>query len=304
MRSPAFLTGAVLAVASAVAAFPGMGKAMADLEKRQGPPSSSLIGDLAELPDQALTKTGWDIKNILTGSIEGKSQAQKLGLLFPDKDSAECARDKCCIWKYIANDMRGSMTSLFGLGCNDLARGAVRLGFHDAGTWSKGTGRKGGADGSILLADECEKRQDNRGLEKICAQTRVWFNKYKSYGISMADLIQMGANVGAFACTGGPRVRSFVGRKDSSEPSLEGLMPSPLSGADMLIPLFKNKTISAAGLVALVGAHTTSHQRTVDPRQAGRRRTARPAFGTRCSTGRRRGRTSWCPRGCSGSRAT
>jgi len=59
----------------------------------------------------------------------------------------------------------------------------------------------------------------------------------------------------------GPRVRFFVGRKDSSEPAPEGLLPSPKADADKLIELFANKTISAAGLVALLGSHTVSQQR-------------------------------------------
>lgn len=76
--------------------------------------------------------------------------------------------------------------------CNGVARQAVRMGFHDAGTWSRSTGKKGGADGSILLARECDERQENRGLLEICAQMRVWFDKYKEFGTSMADLIHGG----------------------------------------------------------------------------------------------------------------
>lgn len=62
--------------------------------------------------------------------------------------------------------------------CNDLARAAIRLGFHDAGTWSLETGPLGGADGSIILAGECESRDENRGMETICEQTRRWFDAY------------------------------------------------------------------------------------------------------------------------------
>jgi hypothetical protein len=56
--------------------------------------------------------------------------------------------------------------------CNNLARGAVRLGFHDAGAWRKGLPH-GGADGSILLTDE-QYRKENLGLEEIYKQTKLW----------------------------------------------------------------------------------------------------------------------------------
>jgi len=150
--------------------------------------------------------------------------------------------------------------------CNGLARGAIRLGFHDAGGWSKNTGF-GGADGSILLVAEEMGRQENNGLQEIAAVTNSWYNKYKGYGVSMADLIQMGANVATVVCPLGPRVRSFVGRKDAAIANAR-LLPSPFASADSLIQLFEDKTIRANGLVALLGAHTTSQQRFVNASRA------------------------------------
>lgn len=70
-------------------------------------------------------------------------------------------------------------------------------------------------------------------------------------------------------CPLGPRVRSFVGRKDSSEPSPDGLMPGPFDSADKLIGLFSDKTISPDEPVFLVGAHTTAQQQFVDTNRAG-----------------------------------
>lgn len=153
--------------------------------------------------------------------------------------------------------------------CTGLARGAVRLGFHDAAGFSKATGPLGGADGSIILAAEEMTRVDNNGLQEIVAQTKAWYDKYKSFGVTVADMIQMGANVATVVCPLGPRVKTYVGRRDSSKPAPDGLLPKVTSSADVLIGLFQNKTIQPNGLTALVGAHTTSQQRFVDPARAG-----------------------------------
>jgi hypothetical protein len=94
------------------------------------------------------------------------------------------------------------------------------------------------------------------------------FAKYKQYGVSMADLIQMGATVATVVCPLGPRIRSYVGRKDSAQSAQDNLLPNVFAPADDLIALFERKTIRPHGLTALVGAHTTSQQRFVDPSRA------------------------------------
>lgn len=152
--------------------------------------------------------------------------------------------------------------------CTKYARAAVRLGFHDAGAWSKFTGPTGGADGSIILGDELG-RGENNGLQTIAAVILAWYNQYRGYGVGMADLIQMGANVATVVCPLGPRVRTFVGRKDSSIPAPLNLLPSVHADANSLIELFENKTIRPHGLTALVGAHTTSQQHFVDTTRDG-----------------------------------
>lgn len=85
----------------------------------------------------------------------------------------------------------------------------------------------------------------------------------------MADLIQMGHNVGTKLCFSGPSVRTFVGRKDRSTAAPEGNLPTQDQSADELIALFGNKTIAPVGLAALVGAHTSAKQRFVDVSRAG-----------------------------------
>jgi hypothetical protein len=74
----------------------------------------------------------------------------------------------------------------------------------------------------------------------------------------------------------GPRIRSYVGRKDSDVACTDGLLPGVNSDADTLIKLFQDKTIEPHGLTALIGAHTTSQQRFVDPSRAGDPQDASP----------------------------
>ncbi len=198
-----------------------------------------------------------------------RARAMRSGILqpLPREGSPECEKDTCCIWQYISDDMRAAFAGESGR-CTALARGAVRLGFHDAAGWSKATGPLGGADGSIILAPIEMTRRDNRGLEEIVAQMKVWYRRYGAYGVSMADLIQMGATVATVVCPLGPRIKSYVGRRDSAAPAPDGLLPGVNQPAGELIALFRNKTIEPHGLTALIGAHTTSQQRFVDPERA------------------------------------
>lgn len=85
----------------------------------------------------------------------------------------------------------------------------------------------------------------------------------------MADLIQFMAQVAVVVCPLGPRSRTFIGRKDSSEACPDGLLPPVTGSAAFNIELFRNKTIEPHGLTALIGAHTTSQQFFVDPSRAG-----------------------------------
>ncbi|KAI3529154.1 peroxidase [Colletotrichum filicis] len=278
MRVSTFLTTAL--AATPVIAYPGMKNTFAEIRSRadvdgngaDDGDSNELIGDLITLDDSKLTAVGSSVKKLLTGfdnpeSDDAYPTVGRSGTLAP-KGSAACAADTCCIWKYIANDLQGTFRGRSGR-CTGFARAAVRLGFHDAGGWSKGTGNLGGADGSIILASEEIARGENHGLEEIVAQTQVWFDRYKQFGIGMADLIQFSATVATVVCPLGPRIRTYVGRKDSSVPAPLNLLPPVTGSADFLIELFENKTIKPHGLTALIGAHTTSQQRFVDPSRAG-----------------------------------
>ncbi|TQW00798.1 hypothetical protein V2A60_001839 [Cordyceps javanica] len=270
MRSLLLAFTTAVMVVGGTNAYAGIKETIAQINSRAATlPSDTdyeLIGDLEYLSESSLTPTGSTIKQILLGQRD----AQDLFSTYtaPSIESPACAAETCCIWKHIADEFQAAMVGTAGR-CNKLARGAVRLGYHDAGGWSRKTGPDGGADGSILLANECEERRDNSGLEVICAQMRVWWAKYKGYGISLADLIQMGATVGAVVCPQGPRVRSFVGREDNPKPAPRGNLPSPFGSADDLVQMFSDKTISPRSLIALLGAHTASQQTKVYPNRTG-----------------------------------
>ena len=227
--------------------------------------NSRMIGDLKQ---GATTPVGQSIQNILlrTESAEGtKSRYIPSGLLGSNK----CKADTCCVWAYVSLSMSLKFTGPTGR-CNDLARAAIRLGFHDAGTWSSSLAASGqdfgGADGSIVLSGSEINRPENNGLQAIAKQMATW---QKQFGVSMADLIQYGANHAVVTCPLGPRIRSFVGRKDSKSPAPDGLLPDAKASADSLISLFEDKTISGHELAALLGAHSTSKQFFFDTTKAG-----------------------------------
>ncbi|KAI1777210.1 putative class II peroxidase [Hypoxylon cercidicola] len=252
--------------ASQALAYPGMGKTMAEIQARHDltlgrRSSTDLLGDLVD--STTLSVVGTAIKAIL----QGLSAVADSSTYTPPGELASnvCKESVLCVWFHIVQELSSAFTDSDG--CTDLARGAIRQGFHDAATWDKNSAY-GGADGSLLLSDELS-RPENRGLEDIGAQTKVWYSEYEGYGISMADLIQTAAIVGTVSCPGGPRIRHFVGRKDDSTAGPHNMLPLPEQDADYLVNLFAAKTFDANDLVALVGAHTATKQRFVDPARSG-----------------------------------
>lgn len=229
-------------------------------------PSSTLLGDIATF-NTNLTSAGSEISSILSGAVSAIAVPTHYDPPGT-QDSPACAADTCCIWHYLTTSLHSAFLENNGTICNSLARGAIRLGFHDAATWNISL-PTGGADGSIVLNPTEAARHDNRGLEEIIAQTAKWYEQWKSYGIGMADLIQLSAITAVASCPGGPSIRAFVGRQDSDVLPPEGLIPSPHANAEVNIQLFEAKTFSASDLVALLGAHTVSQQFFVDPASAG-----------------------------------
>lgn len=163
-------------------------------------------------------------------------------------------------------DVSEELTRIFKAangGCTDKARSAVRLGFHDAGTYD---GIAGGADGSILMSYGEESRLENRGLLDIRTTLRAVQAKF---GVGYADLVQYAHNHAAVTCPQGPRIRTFVGRLDAQAAGPENRLPDTRDSPEKIIDLFRAKGFSAADVVALVGAHTIAKQRFVDTSKAG-----------------------------------
>jgi catalase (peroxidase I) len=257
MKPTTFFSYVLVSLLSPTLAYPGMGETMKEVKRAaiaaRGE-SKQLIGDLKTLKDSQLTSIGKDIKAIILDQKDAQSATIDTSIPPGTVDSAACKADLCCVWKWISYEMTAKFNGTSGR-CTKYARGAVRLGFHDAGVWSN-TSSYGGADGSILLTNEID-RTENDGLEAIADVMKAWYNKYNKYGVSMADLIQFGANVATVVCPLGPRIRSFVGRKDNAKAGPTGLLPDVNDSADKLIKLFQAKTIDPHDLTALVGAHTT-----------------------------------------------
>ncbi|CAK7218209.1 hypothetical protein SEUCBS140593_003469 [Sporothrix eucalyptigena] len=252
--------------------------------------STVLLADLAT--DGATTSSGEIIRSILQGTspavVDGSIvytrpdavlEAGEGGL-----DTAACQQDTCCIWSYIVPHMVAAFSDKNTGRCTALARSAIRIGFHDAGAWNTstpvppfamdGSVGSGGADGSILLSDGELQRSENRGMGNIGNLILSWHDEFRQYApqLSVADLIQVGSMVATVSCPGGPRIRAFVGRPDVDSripPPPHHLLPQPTANISTMIDLFAAKTFTVTDLVALVGAHTVSHQYFADPAYAG-----------------------------------
>lgn len=271
MKPSTLLLG--LAAGQAALAYPagsGFDSVLAEIQARAAiapahveERSFTLLGDLLR---GVFTKVGAIIKDILEGKqAAGEDRGTTYRAPGP-LGSRRCDRDACCAMSYAVDEMAAAFTDRRG--CTDLARGAIRAGFHDAFPWDP-VANTGGADGSLVLAAEEMTRIENRGLEPAVDQLRAWHAKYARHGVGMADLVQMAATTAVASCPGGPRVRSFVGRADRATPNAPFQIPPPFFSADQLIGLFGARSLDANDLVALVGAHTASRQRFVDPARAG-----------------------------------
>lgn len=147
-----------------------------------------LIGDIK---DGGTTPVGKSIANILLTTESGQSSVG--GYKIPGQlGTPKCKADTCCVWAHISLQLTNLFRGQSGR-CNKYARAAIRLGFHDAGPWKEGLDF-GGADGSIILAKEEISRPDNNGLQDIVKKLGdLQRQKYKQYGVGMADLIQFAA---------------------------------------------------------------------------------------------------------------
>jgi len=163
---------------------------LANIGGDEGDDSFQLLGDLATLDPANLTQVGRDLTELLLGFGAPESDVSYTDV--PPLNSTTCAQDTCCVWKHIADEMTVAFRGQSGR-CTKWARKAVRLGFHDAGAWSKVTAHEGGgADGSICLTDEY-KSPENAGLPDMCEKMLGWYDKWhnkRGYNVSMADMIR------------------------------------------------------------------------------------------------------------------
>jgi hypothetical protein len=176
MKTLAYLSYALLAYIPLIDAHPGMGdkvmfemKRAANKEKRAT--SKELIGDLATLADSKLTSIGKDIKAIILDQKSAESSERDSATSIPAGaiGSAACKADLCCHWKWLSYEMTAKFNGTSGR-CTKFARQAVRLGFHDAGVWSKTAGY-GGADGSTYTLSNSSTESDIR-IQASCSPTK------------------------------------------------------------------------------------------------------------------------------------
>ena len=231
---------------------------------------------IGDLKDGITTQVGRDIAEIILDpeDVERLDRRQSKGSGL-DRRQVNGLPAACNIWQNVTTVLRGLYD-----GCNDNARGAIRLGFHDAASWEKTQGTTGGADGSIILFKEYF-RPENKGLYNISLLVNKIYTQYHPYGVGMADLIQWSGILAARICPLGPGPRAFVGRPDALQHSPEHLIPNatgPTSTAPYLIDLFANKTLSSTDLVALIGAHSTAKQFFLDPALAGESQDSTPTI--------------------------
>ncbi|GJD03073.1 versatile peroxidase VPL1 [Colletotrichum higginsianum] len=171
------------------------------------------------------------------------------------------------VWKLVNADLNALF--LEGGKCNALARGAIRALFHDCGSWDQSQGLSGGCDGSLIagVAPDVElDRIENRGLQNIAGALSDLAGKHNT---TKADMIIFAGNAAVFLCPGGPKVRTYIGRKDNTNSATRGGLPSPFDTPENLLALFKAKGLDAEALAALLGAHSTSTQSFVNATQAG-----------------------------------
>ncbi|ORY04773.1 ligninase LG6 precursor [Clohesyomyces aquaticus] len=221
-------------------------------------PRAPVPGLIDALLNGVLSTIGQLIKDVLNGVKSAQS-----GEISTKPLICLSSVDKCCIWYDVSKDLTGRFKGADGQ-CNDNARAAIRMGFHDAGAWDKYS-TNGGADGSLLMDFGEIDRPENNGLQSIRLILREVQQKYK---VGYADLAQFAHNHATVTCPKGPRIRTFVGRKDATKAAPKGLLPDVHDSADNLIQLFANKGFSAHDLAALVGAHSSAKQRFVEPAKA------------------------------------
>ncbi|TFK69705.1 heme peroxidase [Pluteus cervinus] len=162
------------------------------------------------------------------------------------------------------------MKNIYHGRCNDNTRAAIRLAFHDAGTFSlalQSAGQpNGGADGSLLTDPDEVNRPENNGLQTIVGLLQPFPARY---GVSPGDIIQVAGTLAVIACPGGPQIKTWVGRSPPANINPTGLLPDTHAAVPVLTARFADMGFGTRELMALIGSHSTARQRFVDPARAG-----------------------------------
>ena len=91
------------------------------------------------------------------------------------------------VWTQISGVLTKEFLNTTNGQCNDMARASIRAAFYDCASWNITS--KGGCDGSLFLAQEYN-RFENNGLQNISIYLG---NLAKQYNVGVADMIQFAA---------------------------------------------------------------------------------------------------------------
>ncbi|KAF7351682.1 Peroxidase [Mycena sanguinolenta] len=177
------------------------------------------------------------------------------------------AKNPVCVPWYGIRD--AIMGGIFQGRCGDNARAAIRLAFHDAGTFSLALQANalpnGGADGSLLVDPNEVLRSENNGLQNIVSLLKPL---PAQFGVSPGDILHLAGVLAVLACPGGPVIPAYVGRSAPRNIAPTGLLPDPEDSVNVLLARFADMGFKSREVMALIGAHTTGKQRFVDPAAA------------------------------------
>ncbi len=132
----------------------------------------------------------------------------------------------------------------------------LRAAFHDAGTYDSVT-KTGGAKGTLRLP-EVFGRRENAGLE-IVVELLTPIKKHFE-DVSWADLFIVAGAV-AVKTLGGPDIPVTLGRVDTDDVPMPGVMDLEAFDIKRLKERFIRMGLTVRDMVALSGAHTVGHNR-------------------------------------------
>ncbi len=218
-------------VAMGAQAYPGMnGGVMSEIgiqARQSGSDSFELLGDLKTLPDSKLSVVGKEIKTLLTGG--GNPISTETYGYVPPIDSAACKKGHVLHLALHRRDHAQEVPRHLGplrrvrplrrppglprrrrlLQADVAHAGRRRRRVHRA------LQHRGGPYG------ERGARRHHRPGARLVRP----FHTKLGYPVSVADIIQVGATVATVTCPLGPRIKTYVGRKDSSKPNPRLLPP-------------------------------------------------------------------------------